>query len=87
MKYLLIILLFISVTLSAQKDIENMYRNMKFEKTIPVATLSATFLILEVKGDKMTYLNRSIVAITGMIITVGYVMIREKHKFRMNLNK
>ena len=66
----------------------------KKDAVIGASILGATFITMEIKGDNMTYLGRSTVAMSGIAISAGYSLYKTtelsrkvKKYFKLKRNK
>ncbi len=87
---LTLLILFFCLNLNAQT--RQTYN--KTDAYIGASMLGVTFVSLEIYGDKMTYGQRSITAMSGIAISAGYSLIKTtkpvkklQHRIKMNRNK
>ena len=66
----------------------------KKDAVIGASILGATFIVMEAKGDQMTYLGRSITAMSGIAISAGYTLFKTSkaskkihRRIKLNRNK
>ena len=71
---LLLLILFLCLNLQSQTLIDGQSYSKK-DAIIGASMLGVTFVSLEIYGDKMTYGQRSITAMSGIAISAGYSLI------------
>lgn len=69
---LLIILLFLACNLQAQNKLPYSKKDA-YISTIPLIT---SFTVLQIKGNDMTYLQRSTVAMSSIVLSAGYSLLK-----------
>ena len=95
MKTLILTLFVLTIFVNLQSQTLIDYQNYsRKDAIIGASILGATFITLEIKGNQMTYGQRSITAMSGIAISAGYSLIVTtkpykalKHRIKMNRNK
>ena len=90
---LLLLILFLCLNLQSQTLLDGQSYSKK-DAIIGASMLGVTFVSLEIYGDKMTYGQRSITAMSGIAISAGYSLFKTsklskkiQHRLKMRRNK
>jgi branched-subunit amino acid ABC-type transport system permease component len=89
-----LILSFFVLTIFANLQAQNVLPYSKKDAYISTIPLITSFTVLQIKGNDMTYFERSTVAMSAMILSAGYSLLKTtetgkkiQNRIRMNRNK